>query len=155
MTDPDRGNSYLLKQMKSRFPAIYADYQAGKYRSVRAAAIAAGLRQPTKELNVLKGAWRRASKKEQRAFLDWIGTRATPVASMPVVDAERRLLPTAKRRIQFIMVRRNLKQGDVMHEMGFKKLNASLGMALNNDTRLDPNLVRSLEKWLDDNKGVT
>lgn len=40
---------------------------------------------------------------------------------------------------------RQLKPGDVMSEMGFSRLNASVGMALARGTQLNPDLVKSLE----------
>jgi len=46
------------------------------------------------------------------------------------------------------MSKRHLKMGDVMAEMGFPRLNASLGMALTRGTQLQPSVIEALEKWL-------
>lgn len=50
-------------------------------------------------------------------------------------------------RIDETMSRRRLKIGDVMAEMGFVHLNASLGRALARGTQLQSNLILALEKW--------
>lgn len=52
------------------------------------------------------------------------------------------------------MAMRQLKPGDVMSEMGFSRLNASVGMALARGTQLNPDVVKSLEQWLAKNSSV-
>ena len=49
------------------------------------------------------------------------------------IAVNRRLLPLIVARIDEIMSKRHLKIWDVMAEMGFARLNASLGMALAGD----------------------
>ncbi|WP_432354756.1 hypothetical protein [Agrobacterium sp. rho-13.3] len=66
----------------------------------------------------------------------------------------RRLQPWAKLRITTIIAKRNLKMGDVMAEMGLKRLTASLGSALRSNHRLQPNVLAQIEIWLDKNKHV-
>lgn len=61
---------------------------------------------------------------------------------------DRRLLPATKKRIEEISAKRNLKIGDVMAEMSFPKLNASLGRALHRGDRLQPDVITALQKWL-------
>ncbi len=63
-------------------------------------------------------------------------------------------MPTIKNRIEEIIAKRHLKVGDVMAEMGFKKLNASLGRALHREDRLQPDVIMALEKWLAANASV-
>lgn len=77
----------------------------------------------------------------------------TSAAKWRVVNTARRLTPRAKKRIATIMDRRRLKMGDVMSELGFKRLNASLGNALKG-TRVNAGMVAPLQKWLDDNGSV-
>ena len=52
------------------------------------------------------------------------------------------------------MVARKMTMGDVMAEMGLKRLNASVGNALRSENRLQPNVIAALEIWLDKNKYV-
>lgn len=66
----------------------------------------------------------------------------------------RRLLPLTVARIDEIVSKRHLKIGDVMAEMGFARLNASLGMALAGGTKLQPYVINALEKWLAVNSKV-
>lgn len=160
MTKQKRDNEYLLRRLESEHPTIFADWQAGKFKSPREALIKAGLKQPPKQLNVLKNAWAKASAAEQAEFRRWIRAAATvaPVTSAPVstrsrahsgplastvprspkaartntkvVDGDGYLQPSAQARIEHIMKGRGLKIGDVMKDIGLNPLDASLGGAL-------------------------
>ncbi len=159
-----RDSAYYEGRLKREFPAIYSDLKAGKYRTVTEAAVAAGIKQTRTRLHELKNAWTKADGIERRAFLDWLiaegvlTTRAAPtrrVHSGPALaTSDRYLTEPASKRIREIMARRHLKMGDVMFEMGFPKLNASLGMALHRNTQLQPDLLAELEKWLAANSSV-
>jgi len=79
----------------------------------------------------------------------------TSVAATPpplaVVDAAGRLLPWATRRINDLMAKRGIRQSDVLDELGFKKLNPSLSLALERGNRIhDARLASALEKWISD-----
>lgn len=53
------------------------------------------------------------------------------------------------------MAKRGLKLGDVMTEMGFKKLNPSLGLALNQNKRIrDVRMAPAIEKWIRDHERI-
>lgn len=158
-----RDNAYYEQQLKRRFPALHSDYRAGKYSSLREALIAAGIKQPRSRLHELKNAWLKATSAEQREFLRWLrihggiaaippGTARGPGSHPIAVD--RRLEAWATSRIKVIMAKRNLTMGAVMHEMGFKRLNPSLGLALARGDRLRPDVIAALENWLMVNKGV-
>lgn len=167
-----RDNAYYLERLEGEYPTVYADWKAGKYRSMRQAFIAAGLKKDTSQLNTLKNAWRKSSPSQQADFLRWIqaassaGTAPTknskatltttskPIQTIAIADAQRQLLPATIARIQTIKVRRGLKMGDVMREMSYKPLNASLGRALHRPTRLKPDLISALEKWLLNNQSI-
>ena len=73
-----RGNSlhYLKPRLKRDHKAIYAAYRRGEYRSVRAAAIAAGIikPRPAGEL-ALQRLWLQAPHDKQQAFLCWLRDR--------------------------------------------------------------------------------
>lgn len=60
----------------------------------------------------------------------------------------RRQSHSATTAIRDIMAHRKMKSGDVMRELGFKPLDASLGMALSRGTQLQPDLIKGLERWL-------
>ena len=62
--------SYLARRLKRDHPAIFAQLAAGQYRSVREAAIAAGLVKTKTSLDRLRADWRRATQEERRTFLD-------------------------------------------------------------------------------------
>jgi len=158
---PVRNAAYYENRLKRDHPAIYADLKAGKYRTVADAAIAAGLRNRRTRLHELKNAWSKASPVEQREFLNWLRASRAVVPSIAVaspslapIAVNRCLVPLAVARIDEIMFKRHLKMGDVMFEMGFERLNASLGMALARGTQLQPTVIAALEKWLAANATV-
>ncbi|WP_442579097.1 hypothetical protein ACSBOB_26815 [Mesorhizobium sp. ASY16-5R] len=149
-----RGNDYYIRRLEDEHPAIFADWKAGKYSSARKALEAAGLRKPGTRLNTLKNAWGKATAKERADFLIWTNSSAPSSFPVTVVDADRRLVPGVAARIQTIMSRRGLTMGSVMHEMGFKPLDQSLAYALSNETRIRPDVIKKLHKWLDDNNAI-
>lgn len=161
---PKRDNAYYQRQLEGRFPTIYSDLLAGKYRSLREALIEAGIKKPRSPLNELKNGWRKASPTERREFLNWLraqtgmvitGSSATsPGTSKRVVAVDGRLESWARRRIEDIISHRRMKLGDVMSELGFKELNASLGRSLARGSKLQPEMVSALEDWLEKNKAV-
>lgn len=75
------------------------------------------------------------------------GQRPSPVA----VHSNRILTQAAVAEIQAIMARRKMKPGEVMKEMGFKSLNASLPRALERGTKLQPAVLAALEDWIKSN----
>lgn len=77
-----------------------------------------------------------------------ISTSSASSAATSAIAMNERLLPAARNRIEEIVVKRHLKVGDVMAEMGFSKLNAPLGRALNRREGLQPDVIVSLQKWL-------
>lgn len=156
-----RDSAYYEERLNRDFPEIYEDLKAGKYRTLTDAAIAAGLKKPRTRIQELKNAFSKASATEQSAFLGWLASEGYSISAIPVTAAasapitiDRRLVPEAKMRIQEIMMKRRLKLGDVMDEMGFRKLNASLGYGMSQGSRLNPDLIAALEKWLDSNAAV-
>ncbi len=156
-----RDSAYYEERLKNEFPLVYADLKAGKHRTITEAAIAAGLKIPRTRLHELKNAWQKANAQERDEFEKWLLAQSgikTPhpssaSAKVPVA-IDRRLQPWAKSRIKAIMARRNLQMGDVMAELGEKRLNPSLGQALHNGSRLRPTLVATLEGWLEKNKHI-
>ena len=71
--------SYLKARLKRDAPKILSRLQAGEFRSVRAAAIEAGIVKPATPLTLLMRAWRRASPQEREKFLLWTEEAARPV----------------------------------------------------------------------------
>lgn len=154
-----RDNAYYEERLKNEFPKIYADLQHGKHKTITAAAIAAGLKKSRTRLHELKNAFSKASKLEQTAFLSWLASLGYSISpsSMPTsaglpISVDGRLVPAAKKRIEEIIAKRHLRIGEVMVDMGFPKLNASLGRALHRGDRLQPDVITALEKWLIANK---
>ncbi len=157
-----RDNAYYEGRLKNEFPAVYVDLKARKHKTVAEAAVAAGLKKPRTRLQESKNAWVKASSSEQGDFLLWLtgaGVSLTSAPSPPpglsfTVAVDRRLTPAATLRINEIIGKRHLQPGDVMAEMGYPKLNASLGRALHRGDRLQPDMITALQKWLMANASV-
>jgi hypothetical protein len=156
-----RDSAYYEERLIRDHPGIYADLVGGKYQTVTEAALAAGLKRPRTRLHEMKNSWLKASAHEQDEFEKWLFTqprlkaphRSLAGASLPIATGLRLEL-WAKLRIQAVMVARKMTMGDVMAEMGLKRLNASVGNALRSENRLQPNVIAALEIWLDKNKYV-
>ena len=156
-----RDSSYYEVRLKNEFPETYADLQAGKHKTITEAAIAAGLKKSRTRLHELKNAFGKASKAEQADFLGWLtaqghltGPSSATGTAVSTISIDGRLLPPTKNRIEEIRAKRHLKVGDVMAEMGFPKLNASLGRALHRGDRLQYDVIMALEKWLAANASI-
>jgi hypothetical protein len=171
-----RDNAYFRRRLEAEHPGIWKDLNDGKYSSERAAFIAAGLRSERTRLNELKNAWTKASSAEQRDFLQWLKMKvarhrspshavgaisppppivssAAPPPPHAVIDSAGRLTPWATKRVSELIAKRGILQSDVLAEMGFKKLNPSLSLALRRGNRIhDVRLASALEKWIFDHE---
>lgn len=179
-----RDAKYYEDRLKRDFPEYYADLVAGKYPSVRAASLAAGLIKPPNRVKVLLREWKKASPCEQTEFLRQIGVMLAPssahgaaeMASTPHGPTkpphpkrarggyagspsfnpdDGHLAPRTTKRVAEIMEKRRLRSGDVMKEMGFSPLNPSLAQAVARSTRMrDERMRRALWRWLRANHGL-
>lgn len=162
MAKPKRDNTYYLGVVEKKHPAIYARYLAGEFKSAAAAILAAGVRQPPKQIHALKRAWKNATATERAEFLSIVGLRTSGAASTPlpshslppITDVEGRLTSDGKHWIIEIMTKRRLTMGLVMEELGQKRLNASVGRAMNQGHRLKSDLAASLQAWVDRHRGL-
>lgn len=65
----------LSARLAQEFPDIYEAYMRGEYRSIRAAAEAAGLVKPSNDpLQRLKSNWKKATAKQRKEFHAWLET---------------------------------------------------------------------------------
>ena len=149
-----RDNDYYLNRLEREHPVVFGDFQAGKYKTVEQALFDAKIKVKRTRLQELMNAWSKATTAEQHAFRHAIGC-ATPVAASstppvpPVPFSVGRLLqPAAIASVQAIMARRAIKMGDLMNELGRKRLNASVGMALSQGSMLKQDLIDDLEAWV-------
>lgn len=161
-----RDNQYYLDRLRNEYPAVFADFQAGKFKSAAEALVAAGLRKPRSQLDVLSSAWSKASPTERDAFKVLIGCVApAPVSVVPAVVSaviapptlarpargKSYLTPTLAAEVKAIMDRRRLKVGEVMREIGFSHLDASLGRAIARGDQIQNRMISALEIWVKKN----
>lgn len=61
--------AYLLRRLARDHPDILKCYERGEFKSVRAAAMAAGIIKPSSPLDQLRKAWAKATRDERSTFL--------------------------------------------------------------------------------------
>lgn len=157
-----RNNAYYEERLKRDHPSVYTDLKVGKYKTVAEAATAAGLKQRRTRTHELKNAWSKASASEQNDFLRWLATLGVTLSPSTIpppglafkVAIDRRLTPAATLRIEDIMAKRGLEKGEFMAEMGYNPHDQSVSLALRRSTRLQPDVIRALEKWLAANASI-
>jgi hypothetical protein len=125
-----RDSAYLKKRLSKEAPKIYGDLLSGKYPSVRAAALAAGIIKGTSRLTRLKNDYSKASPAERQQFRSWLISvisskrPSTPAIKIhPLVGTDGRLSKSVCWDIQDIMNEHRLKPADVCEEIGLSRLN--------------------------------
>ena len=149
-----RDANYYRERLRRDHPTVFAGLGDGTYRSVRAAAIKAGLIRQPGRVDALQRAWNKATAAEKKEFLDW--ARGKPKGSTKkirtgadLVDANGWLTTAVSDQVRRAMAAQRLKMGDLMSELGLKRLNASVGNALHGRVRLNADTLDRLAAWLD------
>jgi hypothetical protein len=147
-----RDSSYFKARLKRDYPKIHSDLVAGRYKSVRAAAIAAGMVTSPTRLDALKREWKRASLAEKKAFLAWARPHPSPSGSpvpLPAItDSRGYLLVTV---VDFLVrwtKGRKIRPGQIMKEMGFSNYDYRLAHALRRQDPLAQEVCDKLPPWL-------
>ena len=148
-----RNNSYWMARFKRDHRTLYDGVKAGEITVRQARQVAGLLRLPSK-LDALKRAWKMASESDRKAFDGWrkIGAKL-PVARRTVpleLDSEGKFTDMTCRRIRAILAANGNKMGLLMEELGYTRLNGSLGNAISRRQRStpSPDLLRRVGKWL-------
>ncbi|SEP18173.1 hypothetical protein SAMN04490248_13317 [Salinihabitans flavidus] len=166
MTRPKhkRDNNYYLERLRNEHTDVHTDFEAGRFKNLSEALVKAGMRKKRTSLDMLKAAWGKASTAERDTFKAFIGCAAPAATSAPAstpvhvkspnrtTTGKRHLPPALKAAVSEIMKRWDLKNGDVMREVGRSPLDASLGMALIRDTQVQDSMIEDLEAWAAKNK---
>lgn len=71
-------SSYLTDRIATQAPHVLEGMKAGEYRSVRAAAIAAGIIKVPVPLEKIKKGWAKLSAEDRAAFLEWVQQQEEP-----------------------------------------------------------------------------
>jgi hypothetical protein len=145
-----RDSDYYKDRLKRDFPAIFADWRAGKFTSVRQAAAAAGLIHLPTRVDALKREWKRATTAEKNQFVAWTkGRKAASVApSTPIVGAAGHLKPDVIRFINEWTRDKRIKPGKIMKEIGFSNFDYTLSHALRLGAPIRSAVIAPLEVWL-------
>jgi hypothetical protein len=67
-------SEYLTARIKRDHPEILDRMKRGEFKSVRSAAIEAGIIVPPSVLQILQRTWNRATESERREFMEWVLT---------------------------------------------------------------------------------
>lgn len=154
MAKRKRDGAYYRARLKRDYPRIYAELVAGKYPSVRAACIAAGLVAAPSGFLLLKRAWTKATSRDRREFLNWLKSgaprkRSTAPSTPPsIVDTHGRLTPAATRFITDWIMRHRTTAGQILKQIGYKNFDWRLSYALKREFVLPHDIIVRLQDWL-------
>ena len=138
-----RDAAYYEGRLKRDYPKEFAELRAGRFKSVRQAAAAAGLIHLPTRLDALKREWNRAVKDERVDFLAWVrasllgAKRAIAPAKRPIIDGAGHLKPAVIKFISDWTVSKRVRPGKIMKEIGFSNYDATLAF-----------VILPLERWL-------
>lgn len=165
-----RDSAYWLGRLLRERPGLHADAAAGRV-PVRQACMTAGWIKPDDRLKALKRDWTRASSFEREEFLRYLrdegflvgmpmaGSAAAVAASTmaspswsPIFDSSKRLTADGRVRLKRLMTDLGLTSCDLALELGRKKGDASIGLALSRRRMRieDSAFIAMIERWVID-----
>ena len=145
-----RDSDYYEERLRKGHPAVYSDLRAGKHRSVRAAALAAGLiRRPTR-LQALKREWNGASAADRIAFLKWVKSSVVRSATSGrlIATSDGRLLPHVVPVLSGWLKANRLRPGRIMKEIGGTNYNWKMSRAIFHGEPLPKPVLDKLAIWI-------
>jgi hypothetical protein len=143
-----RDNKYYLQRMKKDAPNVYADYLAGKYKSVREARRVAGLLAESSPLQLLKTAWKKADATQRKQFFAW--TRSglpTPSKIRSLFDPDGRLTNAGKTELKRTLKDHGMDISNLMSAIGRSRLDPSMSLALIRGYRVSPHTRKLVDHW--------
>ncbi|WP_156380785.1 hypothetical protein [Pseudolabrys sp. Root1462] len=145
-----RDRSYYEERLRKEHPGIYRDFRAGKFSSVRAAAISAGLiRQPTR-VGALKREWRGASAADKVAFLKWLksGTAKSTSGTVTIAMPDGRLKASVVSALLDWLKSTRSRPGRIMKEIGGSNYDYRMSAALFQCDPLPEPILEKLALWM-------
>jgi hypothetical protein len=144
-----RDAAYYRRRLRAEYPAIYADLRAGRIKSTRQAAIAAGLVKAPTRADALIREWKKATPSHRKRFFDWLKTEKVGLkkTTAAIADADGRLSPPAVTFLKKYLDERDMRPGGIMLAMGFNRYDWRLASALKGDL-LPTEVVEALKKWM-------
>lgn len=142
-----RDSVYWERRLRLEHPTIYADYRAGRIRSVRQARKKAGLIRLPTALDEVKRAWVKLAPTEIDQFLVWLRPRVSATRKS-VLDRGGHLTPDVTGFLESWLSRNRLRPGRIMERMGFKRYDYRLSEAIKRKRRLPPDVIAKLTSWL-------
>lgn len=150
-----RDRAYYLKRLKNEHPHIHAELLAGKFPSVRAASLKAGLIHLPSPFVVLMREWGKASTKDREEFKDWIsGTKPASPTPARLVGKDGLLTVATIGEIERVMKAKGMRHGDVMEKLRYSRLDGRLGVATSKARPWKPDreFLDRLERFLRDHR---
>jgi hypothetical protein len=145
-----RDAAYYKRRLKAEHPSIYADLRTGRFKSVRQAALAAGLIKAPTRVDALIREWKKASPGHRKQFLDWLTSARVGLkkkVAPAIADAEGHLLPPVIAFLRDYTRARKMTPGQIMHEMRLKRFDYTLSHALKGG-KLRSEVVEALKVWM-------
>jgi hypothetical protein len=147
-----RDSKYFKRRLERDYPKAYSRLLAGRYPSVRAAAIDVGLIKRPTRFDALKREWSAATIAEKRQFTAWLRaeTAKSVAARRPpdITDAKGALRADVVDFLKDWTKRQRLRPGQIMKQLGFSNFDARLAEAMNAPRPLATEVVDRLKPWL-------
>jgi hypothetical protein len=148
-----RDSRYFEQRLKREHPKAYSKLLAGRYPSVRSAAIDVGLIKKPTRFDALKRNWAAATAAEKGQFSGWLRAEVAKSAArrkpLPAITDARGVLRTDV--VDYLKKwtrERRVRPGHIMNQMGFKNFDARLAEAMNRPHPLADEVVDRLKPWL-------
>jgi hypothetical protein len=151
-----RDSEYLKRRLAKKRPDILADLESKKIGSVRQAAAKAEIIKLPSRLDGMKRHWKKISKADKDAFLDWTRTHDTTgtphplVTSTSITDADGYLVPEVRKFIREWLAKTNSRPARIMEAMGANPYDYTVSAATNENHPQRPRqeIVDKLKRWL-------
>ncbi|WP_209427684.1 hypothetical protein [Pararhodobacter sp. SW119] len=88
-----RDNAYFERRLQKEHPQVYADWKAGKFKTLTAARHSIGLGKRRTRFQELINAWEKASTQERDDFLDYLRKQGVQPASVAAAAAAPTVAP--------------------------------------------------------------
>jgi hypothetical protein len=149
-----RDSAYYEGQLAKKFPVIFADMLAGKYKNVHQAAIAAGLKKLPSRLDALKRQWKKINSSDKKKFIVWAKTheaKLKPRSSVPLAGPDGRLRSDVRTFLADWLLATKSRPARIMKEIGLSGKDVTLWGAIKRDEPVKSKIISLLGPWLEKN----
>jgi hypothetical protein len=150
-----RDRAYYEARLKRDFPRIFAEWRAGKFKSVRQASAEAGLIHLPDRFDALKREWKHGTDPQRRKFINWLKATRYGLAPLPrsasapvIADSTGILVIPVVAFLKNWIDCYNTTPGRIMKVMGFPNYDTRLSQSFGRRVGLPAEILGALAVWL-------